>query len=128
MMGKKEDNSCREQLSVSDQVKILRKQKGITQYVLASNIGTSQKAITRFENEEVKPNVSTLERIAEALDCDLDIRFMPREIEAEANVGADRTVKAESEDNLETNVGLDVIKKDISDIKREILAKIKGLG
>ncbi len=115
-------------MSIADQVRILRKQKGITQYVLARTIGTSQKAITRFENAEVKPNVLTLERLAEALDCDLDIKFMPRELKIDGCVHKDVENSTKEMLNKQENCKrIDSIKSDIHDIKKEILEKIRSL-
>ena len=53
----------------------LRKKKGLTQKDLAYKIGTKQAAIARIESGRVNPTVSSLEKIASALNSKLTIRF-----------------------------------------------------
>ncbi|OGM20995.1 hypothetical protein A2955_01495 [Candidatus Woesebacteria bacterium RIFCSPLOWO2_01_FULL_37_19] len=53
----------------------LRKKKGLTQKDLAYKIGTKQAAIARIESGRVNPTVSSLEKIASALDTKLIIQF-----------------------------------------------------
>lgn len=58
-------------------IRKLRTEKGWSQADLANAIGTKQSAIARLENAEYpgKPNISTLEKIANALDVDLEINL-----------------------------------------------------
>ena len=53
----------------------LRKKRGLTQKNLAYKIGTKQAAIARIESGRVNPTVSSLEKIASALNSKLTIRF-----------------------------------------------------
>jgi len=50
-----------------------RKSKGITQEQLAEATGIPRPAIARFETKKHMPMLSTLIKVAEALDCDLTI-------------------------------------------------------
>lgn len=50
----------------------LRKQRGVTQVQLAEGIGSTQRAITYYENEAAYPPVSAVISIAKALDVTAD--------------------------------------------------------
>lgn len=56
----------------------LRQEKGLTQEELAHRAGTSQPAIARLEAGAASPSLATLERLAQAADCELEIRVVPR--------------------------------------------------
>ncbi len=62
----------------------VRKAKGITQAELAERCGTTQQQIARIENGSVDPRLSTLRRVADALECELpDLLFTRREFLSE---------------------------------------------
>jgi len=54
-------------LNVSQRVKTLRNQKGMTQEALAENSGLSLRTIQRIENNETQPRGDSLKRLAVAL-------------------------------------------------------------
>ena len=57
-----------------------RTQAGLTQEQLAERIGSKQPVIARLEDADYEGHSLTmLQRIAEALDLALDIRFVPKE-------------------------------------------------
>lgn len=56
----------------------VRAQKGMTQSTLAKKIGTKQSAIARLENGHGNPSLALLQKLADALDSTLEIRFVPR--------------------------------------------------
>jgi len=57
-----------------------RAQAGLTQEELAERIGSKQPVIARLEDADYEGHSLTmLQRIAEALDLALDIRFVPKE-------------------------------------------------
>jgi transcriptional regulator with XRE-family HTH domain len=56
----------------------IRKAKGITQTELAERCGTTQQQIARIENGSVDPRLSTLRRVADALECELSDLFFTR--------------------------------------------------
>jgi transcriptional regulator with XRE-family HTH domain len=63
-------------MGVSDNIKRIRKQKGWTQKDLAEKLGISQAAVSHFELSDkdspvLKLRLSTLEKLAEALDVEL---------------------------------------------------------
>ena len=52
--------------------------RDLSQGELAELCGTTQSAIARLESGERPPRIDTLLRIANALDCELDIELRPR--------------------------------------------------
>lgn len=52
-----------------------RIKKGLTQKVLAGRIGTKQSVISRLESGRANPSVAFLQKLAQAFDTNLEIRF-----------------------------------------------------
>jgi predicted transcriptional regulator len=63
---------------IADRVVEQRTAKGLSQRQLAELVGTTQSAIARLERGGRPPRIDTLLRIAEALDCDLNVELVPR--------------------------------------------------
>ncbi|EFC85393.1 helix-turn-helix transcriptional regulator [Parafrankia sp. EUN1f] len=59
-------------------VRELRQRRGWSQEELARAAGMTQSAVARFEAGGTVPTLPVLERLAEALDADLDMRVIPR--------------------------------------------------
>jgi len=57
------------------QVRKMREAHGLSQRELAERMQTTQSVIARLEAGGSKPSISTLERVAAALDTSVDIRF-----------------------------------------------------
>jgi transcriptional regulator with XRE-family HTH domain len=60
------------------QVTAERVRRGLTQADLAALCATTQSAVARLERGSRPPRLDTLLRIANALDCELDVRLRPR--------------------------------------------------
>ena len=60
------------------QIARLRIQRGLTQAQLAEMVGTRQPSIARLENGTSTPSLSFLERIATALDAQIELQIVPR--------------------------------------------------
>ena len=56
----------------------IRKQRGLTQAELAELCNTTQQTIAKIEKGFVDPKLSTLHKIAEALDCELNELFFSK--------------------------------------------------
>jgi transcriptional regulator with XRE-family HTH domain len=56
----------------------LRLSKGLTQEELAKKVHTRQSAIARLESASSLPSLSTVKRVAEALDADLYVAVQPK--------------------------------------------------
>ncbi|MFA5628714.1 MAG: helix-turn-helix transcriptional regulator [Dehalococcoidales bacterium] len=56
----------------------LRLAKGLTQEQLAALLNTKQESIARVESGGALPSLSTIKKIADALDAELEINLKPR--------------------------------------------------
>jgi transcriptional regulator with XRE-family HTH domain len=63
---------------IAEQVAQQRKARGLSQKELADLCATTQSAIARLESGGRPPRIDTLLRIANALDCELDVQLRPR--------------------------------------------------
>jgi transcriptional regulator with XRE-family HTH domain len=61
-----------------DQIRILRQSLGITQAQLAKHVDRTSRSIRMIENGEAYPRVTTLQKIADALNADLIISLVPK--------------------------------------------------
>lgn len=66
--------------AIAEQVLAQRRARRLSQQELAELVGTTQSAIARLERGERPPRIDTLVRIANALDCELQVRLRPRTI------------------------------------------------
>jgi transcriptional regulator with XRE-family HTH domain len=64
--------------ALAEQVVNERWRRGLTQVELAALCGTTQSAVARLERGSRPPRLDTLLRIANALDCELDVHLRPR--------------------------------------------------
>lgn len=55
-----------------------RMKKGMTQAQIAKKMGTTQSSIARVESGRSNPTIPYMQRLADALDMRLDVRFLPR--------------------------------------------------
>lgn len=60
------------------QIKTLRKERKLSQLKLAEKAGIKQAVVSYIETGKREPTLQNLEKIAEALDCDLEILMIPR--------------------------------------------------
>ncbi len=60
------------------QIKMLRESLGMTQGQLGEKVDRTSRAIRQIENGEAFPRISTLQRIADALNADLTISLSPK--------------------------------------------------
>ena len=63
---------------IADEVAMQRQARGLSQRELAELCATTQPAIARLEAGGQPPRLGTLLRIADALDCELEVRLRPR--------------------------------------------------
>lgn len=64
--------------AIADQVSERRRALELSQAELAELTGTTQSAIARLESGGRPPRIDTLLRIANALDCELEVELRPR--------------------------------------------------
>lgn len=63
-----------------------RKRCNMTQKQLAEKTGIDQSDISKIETGNANPALSTLKRLAEAMDCVLKLEFVPKNIPSEYHV------------------------------------------
>jgi transcriptional regulator with XRE-family HTH domain len=70
----------REKIKIAEQVYALRAERGLTQKQLAEIMGTTQSVISRIESTDYESErIETLQKLANALQCRLEVRFVPKE-------------------------------------------------
>jgi transcriptional regulator with XRE-family HTH domain len=75
---KKEYEKLEPEYKIIRQILSLRRKKNLTQEQLAELTGAKQSSIARIESGRHNTSLGLLEKIAEALDAELDIRFIPK--------------------------------------------------
>ena len=64
--------------SLGERIAEERVRRGLSQRELAELTGTTQSAVSRLEGGGRVPRLDTLLRVANALDCTLELRLRPR--------------------------------------------------
>jgi len=80
-------------LAVKLALRWARQARGLTQAQLARTAGVSQPAVAQLESPDSNPTVATLERVAEALGCRLEVALAPMPIRAPAQSPAARRAR-----------------------------------
>lgn len=65
------------QTQIANRIKEIRLSKKMTLQQVADKMGTSRMNISKIESGRQSPNVSTLEKIARALDCTVEVIIRP---------------------------------------------------
>jgi len=63
---------------IINQLLTMRKEKDLTQRELAGLISTTQSCIARLESGKYNPSLRFLQKIADACDKKIEIRFIPK--------------------------------------------------
>ena len=58
-------------MTIGENIKRVRKEKGLTQKQLAEILGVTQQMIGSYENSDREPKLNSLSKIAKALDVDV---------------------------------------------------------
>jgi len=66
----------------------LRLAKGLTQAQLAALLNTKQESIARLESGSSLPSLSTVRRVADALDAELEINLRPKRQSSKESLAA----------------------------------------
>lgn len=75
---KREYDALEPEFAIRKQLIELRLKRGLSQAQLAAKVGTPRPSISRMEARGVK-DLDFARRLAEALDCTLEVRFVPKE-------------------------------------------------
>lgn len=73
MLAAKNTRVATRGLAIGALIKSIRQQLGISQKILAKRAGVPQSTISRIEQREREANISTLNKILDAISCDLVI-------------------------------------------------------
>jgi len=113
-----------------DQIKLLREILGMTQEQLAKMVNRSLRSIQQIESGEARPKISTLYRIANALNTELKITLIPRQnimkfLDEKARKKAEQIVRLnETSSTLEIQPpSKEESQKQIEKLKNEILER-----
>ena len=71
--------------SLGERIAVERARRGLSQRELAELTGTTQSAVARLEGGSRAPRLDTLLRVANALDCALEVNLRPRTTTEEVN-------------------------------------------
>ena len=66
-------------MTIGKRIGLLRKEKGLTQEELASHMGVSPQAVSKWENDQTCPDISALPKLARLLDDTVDELLCGRE-------------------------------------------------
>lgn len=64
-------------MNIGENIKIIRTSKGLTQKELAKKLGKTSQYVSKIEKNTSRPNISTLNAIANALDVPTSILLRP---------------------------------------------------
>ena len=66
------------EFEIAQQIIDARVKRKITQEELAKRMGTGQAVISRLEGANAKPSLSLIQRLADALELKVELKFTPR--------------------------------------------------
>jgi len=118
-----------------DQIKLLRETLGMTQDQLGKMVNRSLRSIQQIESGDATPKISTLYKIANALNAELKIALIPHQniiefLDKKASIKAEQLVKLsktsstleiQSPSEEETKAQVESLKREILDKKRDSL-------
>lgn len=53
-------------------LKLLRKEYGVSQQLLADTLGISQQSVNQYENRDIEPDIATLSQMADYFETSID--------------------------------------------------------
>lgn len=88
-------------MDFGNNIKEFRTKKGMTQKDLAIELNVTAQAVSRWENNEVEPSISTISQMAELFDCSIDELFGKRKVEETQEVKEDNVINENNESKEE---------------------------
>jgi len=118
-----------------DQIKLIRETLGMTQEQLGRKVNRSLRSIQQIESGYAMPKITTLNKIANALNAELKIALIPREnlvdfLDEKASIKAEELVKLsktssaleiQSPSEHEVEEQVEMLKREILEKKRDVL-------
>lgn len=97
-------------MDFGNNIKELRTKKGMTQKDLADVLNVTPQAVSRWENNEVEPSLSTINQMAELFECSIDELFGKKKIEEKQDEKNDEIVEEVEQQEkviqVKTNIAL----------------------
>lgn len=122
-------------IDIGENIREIRKLKGMTQKELGNKLGISQSAINQFENNKTAPKLQTIEKLAIALEVSMyDILkrgaeyYQPTGVNLDINIikNALHSYEAIAETPLDKETGL--TPQDIKDMDKMYLEKCQQVN
>ena len=66
-------------MEINEKIRYFRKQRGLSQELLAERTGINQADISKLENGTRNPSVNLLKRLADGMGMVLKIEFVPKQ-------------------------------------------------
>lgn len=110
----------------SSWINIIRTALGMTSTQLANRLNISQPRITALEKNETNLKISTLQKVAEALNCDFVYYFKPKEslqklVENKATIKAKEILKNVNQNMSLEDQSVEDIDESICDLRDELI-------
>ena len=115
-------------LSVFKQISVIRNYLGMTQSQLANRSKIKQPVLSRIEKGDQNISLTTLERVADALNCDVQIVLTPKiKLEQIKENQIKKVAKVLIEKSLSNSAmeGHFLDKRTINDLKEDLIQKLK---
>lgn len=116
------------------QIRIIRSALGMTQTQLAKRLHSQQATVNRMEKGDVSPTMTTLQKVAEELNCELKVLLVPKKpiiqfLEEKALGIATSIIRVTvSSSALEfQKPSAEMIRDQIEELKEEILKKNRSI-
>ncbi len=108
-------------MALGENIKRLRKDKGLTQLKLASEAGISRSYLADVENNRYNPSLDTLHSIANSLSVPVSELLGEEEVKITSTENIDKIVKENKLQTLAAHFdGEEFTDKDVADIERFI--------
>ena len=110
-------------MSFGSNIGYLRKKKGMTQEELAERMYVSRQTVSRWETDSVYPDVETVIKLCELLECDMETLVRgDATVSGDPEKAAQTTAEQESEKNtVQAHIDLEIEKNDVWGIIRALL-------
>lgn len=126
MVNKASEENFVESIRLGEKIAFFRKQRGLSQDVLAQKIGKTRSAIAAYENNIADLTISILREIAKALDIHLYDFVHELDLQTESLSPAGTTYVQELENQIkQLKEEIFSLKKDLEDKRQELNDKNK---
>ncbi len=110
-------------MSFGTNIGYLRKKKGMTQEELAECMFVSRQTVSRWETDSVYPDVETVIKLCEVLECDMEtlVRGDATQANAQESAPPQKAEQENGENTVQAHIDLEIEKIDVWGIIRALL-------